>query len=131
MLTKDQEKTLKYLLSIERNSDNQISVGKNNYSLNNVTEKDFISYLNLFENSNLIKIHWHSPHHDNLICFVDITLLPDAINYFDNQKTNKKSNRREWIRTYIPITISFIALIKSFQNEIISLVKLIMQLWKQ
>ena len=92
MLTKDQEKTLKYLLSIERNSDNQIRVGRNNYSLNNVTEKDFISYLNLFENSNLIKIHWHSPHHDNLIYFVDITLLPDAINYFKTKKSNKKED---------------------------------------
>lgn len=121
MLTKDQEKTLKYLLSIERNSDNQISVGRNNYSLNNVTEKDFISYLNLFENSNLIKIHWHSPHHDNLICFVDITLLPDAINYFKTKKSNKKKTIKEDIKWLIPLIISILSLICSIYSIMLSM----------
>lgn len=121
MLTKDQEKVLKYLLSIERNSDNQISVGRNNYSLNDVAEKDFISYLNLLEKAGLIELHWHSPHHDNLIYFVDITLLPDAINYFKTKKSNKKKTIKEDIKWLIPLIISILSLICSIYSIMLSM----------
>ena len=58
---------------------------------------------------------------------IAIDILSDGENYFKNKKNNKVNLRREWIRTYIPVTLSLIALLKSFQSEIISLVKLIMQ----
>ena len=38
--------------------------------------------------------------------------------------------KRDWIKTYIPVTISFIALLKSFDTEIIWLWKQLMQLLK-
>lgn len=49
---------------------------------------------------------------------------------FADKKKNRTSNRRDWIKTYIPITISFIALLKSFDTEIIWLWKQLMQLLK-
>ena len=131
MLNKQQEQTLKYLLSMKKDLENKISVSKNNYSLENISENDFISYINYLEQCGLISIHWISPHHDNIIHTVNIKLLPDGINYFHNKKIKSKQNRRELIKTYIPIIISLIALLKSFQPEIISVMKLIMQLLKQ
>lgn len=59
-----------------------------------------------------------------------IELKSAAIHYFENKKQKSAVVRREWVRTYIPITISSIALIKSFLPEITSLVKSIMQLLK-
>lgn len=121
MLSKEQEKILEYLLSIERNSNNQISIGRYNYSLRNIAENDFISYLHLFEKSGLIELHWHSPHHDNLICFVDITLLPDAINYFKVKKSNKKKTVKEDIKWLIPLIISILSLICSIYSIMLSM----------
>ena len=86
--------------------------------------------LNEFENLGFVTIKWYSPNHNDLNYAVDVTVLKDGINYFADKKKNRTSNRRDWTKTYIPITISFIALLKSFDTEIIWLWKQLMQLLK-
>lgn len=93
-------------------------------------DKEIIQALNMFEKYNLMKVKWYGTNRDNLDMAVTIDILPDGKNYFRNKKINKTSSRREWVRTYIPIILSTIALLKSFQSEIISVVKLIVQLPK-
>lgn len=93
-------------------------------------EKEIIQALDMFEKYNLIKIKWYGTDRDNLNMAITIDILSNGENYFKNKKNNKTSSRREWVRTYIPITLSTIALLKSFQPEIISVVKLIMRLLK-
>ncbi len=93
-------------------------------------DKEIIQALNMFEKYNLMKVKWYGTNRDNLDMTVTIDILPDGENYFKNKKNNKTSSRREWVRTYIPIILSTIALLKSFQSEIISVVKLIVQLPK-
>ena len=128
ILSRKQEKLLKYILKQERNSQNQISLGNQmpNYP-KEADDKEIIQALNIFEKYNLIKIKWYGTERDNLDMAIAIDILSDGENYFKNKKSNKVNLRREWIRTYIPVTLSLIALLKSFQSEIISLVKLIMQ----
>ena len=127
-LSRKQEKLLRYVLQQPRNSQNQISLGNQmpNYP-KEAYDKEIIRALNMFEKYNLIKIKWYGTERDNLDMAVTIDILPDGESYFKNKKNNKVNLRREWIRTYIPVTLSLIALLKSFQPEIISLVKLIMQ----
>lgn len=128
ILSRKQEKLLKYILKQECNSQNQISLGNQmpNYP-KEADDKEIIQALNIFEKYNLIKIKWYGTERDNLDMAIAIDILSDGENYFKNKKSNKVNLRREWIRTYIPVTLSLIALLKSFQSEIISLVKLIMQ----
>lgn len=127
-LSRKQEKLLKYILKQERNSQNQISLGNQmpNYP-KEADDKEIIQALDMFEKYNLMKVKWYGTNRDNLDMTVTIDIFSDGENYFKNKKSNKVNLRREWIRIYIPVTLSLIALLKSFQSEIISLVKLIMQ----
>ena len=130
-LTKEQERILKHIISLPKNGRNTVSIGNQMTTYpENIDDKKLIQVLTYLEQINFIKIKWISVHHDNLNYAVDITLLPDGSNYFDNKKEQSKSNRRKWIKTYIPIIISLIALVKSFETEIISILKLIVQLLK-
>ncbi len=130
-LSRKQEKLLRYVLQQPRNSQNEISLGNQmpNYP-KEADDKEIIQALNMFEKYNLMKVKWYGTNRDNLDMTVTIDILPDGENYFKNKKNNKTSSRREWVRTYIPIILSTIALLKSFQSEIISVVKLIVQLPK-
>lgn len=121
MLTKEQENFLKWLLSQKANVNNVIYIG------NSVTtyptgynDKDVIQRLNELENLSLIKIKWCGPHHDNLNLAIDVTILQDGVNYFTKKKKDKITNKRDWIKTYIPITISLISLIVSIAALIIA-----------
>lgn len=131
MLTKDQERILRWLLSLKADIKNTITISNlmTEYP-NGYTDKQIIKKLNEFENLGFVTIKWYSPNHNDLNYAVDVTVLKDGINYFADKKKNRTSNRRDWIKTYIPITISFIALLKSFDNEIIWLWKQLMQLLK-
>ena len=131
MLTKDQEKILRWLLSLKADIKNTITISNlmTEYP-NGYTDKQIIKKLNEFENLGFVTIKWYSPNHNDLNYAVDVTVLKDGINYFADKKKNITSNRRDWIKTYIPITISFIALLKSFDTEIIWLWKQLMQLLK-
>lgn len=125
MLTKDQEKILRWLLSLKTDIKNTITISNSMTEYpNGYTDKQIIKKLNELENLGFITIKWYSPNHNNLNYAVDVTVLKDSINYFADKKKNRTSNKRDWIKTYIPITISFIALLKSFDAEII-------WLWKQ
>ena len=131
MLTKDQEKILRWLLSLKTNIKNTITISNSMTEYpNGYTDKQIIKKLNEFEYLGFITIKWYSPNHNNLNYAVDVTVLKDSINYFADKKKNRTSNKRDWIKTYIPITISFIALLKSFDTEIIWLWKQLMQLLK-
>ena len=50
------------------------------------------------------------------------------LSYFNNKKSKIKSNRREWVRTYLPITISILALLKSYGIDFILLGKQLIKL---
>ena len=130
-LTKEQERILKHIISLPKNGRNTVSIGNQMTTYpENIDDKKLIQVLTYLEQIDFIKIKWIGVHHDNLNYAIDVTLLLDGNNYFDNKKEQSKSNRREWIKTYIPIIISLIALLKSFSTEITSILKLIMQLLK-
>lgn len=95
-----------------------------------IEEQELIKILNTLEQNNFIKIKWYGVSRSDLNYAIDIFILPEGENYFENKKSLQISNRREWVRSYLPVTISFIALIKSFSPEIKSIWTLLMQLWK-
>lgn len=131
MLIKDQEEILRWLLSLKTDIKNTITICNSMTKYpDGYTDKEIIKKLNELKNLDFITIKWYGQNHNNLDCAVDITILKDGINYFSNKKKNKISNKRDRIKTYVPITISFIALLKSFDTEIIWLWNQLMQMLK-
>ena len=96
MLTKDQEKILRWLLSLKTNIKNTITISNSMTEYpNGYTDKQIIKKLNEFANLGLISIKWNSPNHNNLDYAVDVTVLKDSINYFADKKKNRTSNKRD------------------------------------
>lgn len=133
---KTKERVIQYLLSKDRNyNDNKISVdvGRKSFSeseICDIGEEEFINQISILETEGLIRVNFRTAHRD-LKYYITIDLHAPILNYFNNKKSNSKSNRREWVRTYLPITISGIALLKSFSPEIVTLWELILKLIKQ
>lgn len=131
MLTDEQERILKWLLDQNTNTDNVISISNSMTKYpNNHDDKYIINKLNELLELNLISIKWYSPEHSSLDYAIDIRITPKGKIYFSEKKKSNRSNRREWVRTYMPSIISLIALLKSFDDEIIWLLKQLAQLLK-
>lgn len=129
MLNKQQEKFLHWLLSQKRDINNTTSISNTMTTYpKNYTEKDVIQKLNELENYELISIKWLGTNRDNLNSYITISFSKDALNYFDNKKSNHKEDKRRRIETYGAVIISFIALLKSFDKELILLWKQLMKL---
>lgn len=94
----------------------------------NINNKELIQILTYLEQVDFIKIKWTGVIHKDLTAAVNITVLPDGVNYFSNKKRQKKTNRKEFIRLYIPIVISLLSLAKSYENEISLLIKKLIEL---
>lgn len=129
MLTKEQEKILQWLLFQKRNTDNTISISNSMSEYpKGYTDKEIIQKLNELANLEIINIRWVSNNHSNLNAYITIKLSREALTYFDNKKHKNKESRRRWIETYGAVIIAFIALLKSFDKELIWLWKQLVQL---
>lgn len=129
MLTKDQEKI--WLLSLKTNIKNTITINNSMVEYpNQYTDKQIIQKFNELANLGLISIKWNSPNHNNLDYAIDITILKDGINYFANKKALRKEDKRRFVESNLAVIISLIALLKSFDSEIIWLWKQLMKLLK-
>lgn len=109
---------------------NQVSVSKNDIDTIGLTEQEIIQTLFILQDQKYITIKQKSVHND-LSISCSMILHEDCINYFSNKKSKTKSDRREWIRTYLPITISLISLLKSFSVEILAVWEQISKLIEQ
>lgn len=69
-----------------------------------------MKYLN--DNGYLI-LYQNAPNCKDLTYYIEIKLLEKGTNYFVNKKNKSIGSKREWIRTYIPITLSVVSIIIS------------------
>lgn len=130
MTISDKEKVITFLISKFKDSkNNEISISKNDIDIIKLTEQEIIQCLYLLQSDNLLIIKVKSIH-DDFSRFWTVELNSSCIFYFENKKLNTVSNKREWVRTYIPISISLIALIRSFLPEITLLIRELLQLLK-
>ena len=132
MLTKEQEKILRWLLSLKTDIKNTITIGNSHTEYpKGYNDKQIIQKLNEFANLGLITIKWYSTNHTSLNYAVDVTILREGISYFSDKKAAKKENKRRIVESHCAFIISLIALLKSFDNEIIWLLKQLKQLLEQ
>lgn len=126
----DKEKVLKILQKKHAETvGNNFYVYKNNFKDLTISEHQIVNILFEFQKTDMISIIKSSPQKDLSIPWL-VSLMPKGIYYFEEKEKISIAARREWVRTYMPITISIISLIKSFWPELTSLMKSIMQLLK-
>lgn len=113
----DREKILQVLQDKANKEGPNFRIYKSHFEQLKLEEKTITNELYSMREDGLISIITDSPHR-NLSIPWNIILKSEGKHYFEKQKQSSKSDRREFVRTYIPITISFIALIKSFWPEI-------------
>ena len=119
MLTKDQEKILTHILSLNRSPQNSVSIGTHmNTYPDKINEKELIRTLNIFEQQNLISLKWNGTNHNALNYAVDITILPNGDSYFHDKKIAQKNKRWDRLKWLLPLIISILSLIWNICNTI-------------
>ncbi len=119
----NKEKVIQLLINeFNNNNSNPIKIEKNDISVLQISEKEIIKILNTLHEDGLIIAKPKSPHKDFSL-YWEITIKTECLEYFDNKKRAKTTNRRDWIKTYI----SVFALIISIMSMIISLLSLLLK----
>ena len=116
----NKEKVIQLLINEYNNSNfNPIQIDRNDISVLQIPEKEIIKILNTLHEDCLIISKTRSPHKYFSLYF-EITIKTECLEYFNNKKRAKTTNRRDWIRTYIPITLSIVSIIISIIALIIA-----------
>lgn len=120
----NKEKVIQLLINEFNNSNsNPIKIDRNDIGVLQIPEKEIIKILNTLHEDGLIIAKPRSPHKD-FSSYWEITVKSECLEYFNNKKQVKIANKRDWIKTYIPIIISSLSLIISIAALVISIIKL-------
>lgn len=120
----NKEKVIQLLINEYNNSNsNPIQIDKNDIGVLQIPEKEIIKILNTLHEDGLIIAKPRSPHKDFSL-YWEVTVKSECLEYFNNKKQVKIANKRDWIKTYIPIIISSLSLIISIAALVISIIKL-------
>ena len=131
---KTKERVIKYLLEQERKyANNQllVDVGRelfSNSDIADIGEEDFIKQISILETDGLIEVKFHAGHR-NLKYGITVVLRPYIINYFNNKRKWEINYRNEWIKFWIPVSISIIAIVISAIALLLELK--VIQPWQQ
>ena len=116
----NREKIIKFLNKEQkRKKINPILIDKSDTQELKMSEEEIRSTLHTLADENFIRIE-HKPIHEDFDRFWKIFIKEECIEYFDKKKTKKIENRRDWIRTYVPITLSIASIIISIIALIIA-----------
>lgn len=129
-MTKEEQLITFLLNKFKSSSTNKIIISKKDIQNINLTEQEIIQSIFLLQEDDILSIERKSVHND-FSMYWTVALKSKCVHYFDDKKDKSVADRREWVRTYIPIIISFIALLKSFYPEIILGVEQILKLIRQ
>ena len=116
----NKEKIIQFLINKYNDSNsNPIKIDRTDISILQIPEKEIIKIHNTLHEDGLIIAKPRSPHKDFSL-YWEITIKTECLEYFNNKKRAKTTNRRDWIRTYVPITLSFSSIIISIIALIIA-----------
>lgn len=108
-----EEKVLDYIIkALNGKNTNQYHVYNTIVESIGVSEQEIIQSLYFLHSDNLIKIIKISPH-NNFSCPCLIELTSSGFHYFDSKAEKSKEKRNNWIKFWIPVGISILALIIS------------------
>lgn len=113
------EQVIRFLnKKVINSTSNIVSISQNDLKNINLSEREIIQVIYLLAEDKLIRIIDKSVH-DDFSRYWNIALTSDCVDYFENKKIISIANRREWIKTYIPITLSISAIIISILSLVV------------
>ena len=116
----NKEKTIQFLIDRYNNSNsNPMRIGKKDIDTLQIPEKEVIKILNTLHEDRLIIAKPRSIHKD-FSSYWDITVNTECLEYFNSKNRAKTLDRRDAIKTYVPITLSIISIILSIIALIIN-----------
>lgn len=106
ILNSDQERILKHLLSLQRNSDNEVYIGNQMDTYPpNIKDKKLIRILHSLDDNGLIRFKMNGTHKRDLYVAADITILPSADAYFIKKKHEKWNRIRSFLELLPAISV--------------------------
>lgn len=115
------EKLIKFLNDkFKSTNSNPVRINRHELPIIKLTEGETIQAIHSLAANNAIIIERISNDNDlSITC--EVRLLQGCLSYFKTKRRFKITDRREWIRTYIPITLSAIAIVISIIAIIVSI----------
>ncbi len=120
----NKEKIIQLLINKYYDSNsNPIKIDRNDICVLQIPEQEICKTLLTLSEDGVIIAKPRSPHKDFSL-YWEITIKSECLEYFTNKKQAKIANKRDWIKTYIPIIISSLSLVISIAALVISIIKL-------
>ena len=120
----NKEKVIQLLINEYNNSNsNPIKIDRTDIGILQIPEEEICKTLLTLSEDGVIIAKPRSPHKDFSL-YWEITIKSECLEYFNNKKQAKIANKRDWIKTYIPIIISSLSLVISIAALVISIIKL-------
>ena len=120
----NKEEVIQLLINEYNNSNsNPIKIDRTDIGILQIPEQEICKTLLTLSEDGVIIAKPRSPHKDFSL-YWEITIKSECLEYFNNKKQAKIANKRDWIKTYIPIIISSLSLVISIAALVISIIKL-------
>ena len=120
----NKEKIIQLLINKYYDSNsNPIKIDRNDICVLQIPEQEICKTLLTLSEDGVLIAKPRSPHKDFSL-YWEITIKSECLEYFTNKKQAKIANKRDWIKTYIPIIISSLSLVISIAALVISIIKL-------
>ena len=120
----NKEKIIQLLINKYYDSNsNPIKIDRTDIGILQIPEQEICKTLLTLIEDGVIIAKPRSPHKDFSL-YWEITIKSECLEYFTNKKQVKIANKRDWIKTYIPIITSSLSLVISLAALVISIIKL-------
>lgn len=120
----NKEKIIQLLINKYYDSNsNPIKLDRTDIGILQIPEQEICKTLLTLSEDGVIIAKPRSPHKDFSL-YWEITIKSECLEYFTNKKQVKIANKRDWIKTYIPIITSSLSLVISIAALVISIIKL-------
>jgi len=120
----NKEKIIQLLINKYYDSNsNPIKIDRTDIGILQIPEQEICKTLLTLSEDGVIIAKPRSPHKDFSL-YWEITITSECLEYFTNKKQVKIANKRDWIKTYIPIITSSLSLVISIAALVISIIKL-------
>ena len=120
----NKEKIIQLLINKYYDSNsNPIKIDRTDIGILQIPEQEICKTLLTLSEDGVIIAKPRSPHKDFSL-YWEITIKSECLEYFTNKKQAKIANKRDWIKTYIPIITSSLSLVISIAALVISIIKL-------
>ena len=120
----NKEKIIQLLINKYYDSNsNPIKIDRTDIGILQIPEQEICKTVLTLSEDGVIIAKPRSPHKDFSL-YWEITIKSECLEYFTNKKQVKIANKRDWIKTYIPIITSSLSLVISIAALVISIIKL-------